>query len=190
MACQRHIPSLEGLHTKYKNQGLVVLAVCQEKVDVVKKAIEKERISYPVALDKSQATSKQFPNSNASVSYLIDPSGNVIWAGRVHELNEDALKAGLAGAKPSLLLKKTQDRPGDSAARTPTETKPSGPEKKPAAQPTGPTELLTLKDGTKVRGRTVSRSADKIYFKGEDGKAKFYNQDQIQSLQKIENPGE
>ncbi|MCF8589763.1 cytochrome c biogenesis protein DipZ [Gordonia liuliyuniae] len=81
--CQRSIPHVVDWYEKYRAAGLEVIGVhtpeyAFEKVPAnVKKAAERLRITYPVALDPAFSTWTTYRNSYWPAHYLIDASGTV-----------------------------------------------------------------------------------------------------------------
>ena len=81
--CIRTQPYLRGWHKTYKDDGLVVVGVhapefAFEKLPAnVKKAVEKAKLEYPIALDNDFSTWNAFKNQYWPASYLIDKDGKV-----------------------------------------------------------------------------------------------------------------
>lgn len=86
--CIRNNPYLEKWYETYKDDGFVVLGIHApefsfEKVPAnVKKGVQEQRITYPVALDNNFDTWNAFENRSWPSSYLINKDGKVR---RVHE---------------------------------------------------------------------------------------------------------
>ena len=49
--CRKEMPDLETLYKRFKNQGLVILAISDEDAGKVKPFIAQEKVSYPILLD-------------------------------------------------------------------------------------------------------------------------------------------
>ena len=49
--CRKEMPDLNALYKQYKHQGLVILAISDEKDDTVKKFIADKGYTYPILLD-------------------------------------------------------------------------------------------------------------------------------------------
>lgn len=81
--CARAVPHVVRWHTKYKDQGLVVIGVhtpefgFERNAASVQKAIGRYAIGYPVALDNQYATWRAFDNQYWPALYLIDKRGHV-----------------------------------------------------------------------------------------------------------------
>ncbi|MGW8250627.1 MAG: redoxin domain-containing protein [Anaerolineales bacterium] len=96
------IPSLREWHSKYTDQGLVVIGnhypefSYEEKLDNLKKAIDDLKIEYPVVQDNEGATWRAYDNHYWPTLYLIDKRGHIrfrhIGEGAYQE-TEDAIQA-------------------------------------------------------------------------------------------------
>ena len=81
--CLRTLPFISKWYEKYKDRGLVVLGVhapefaFERDVSNVQKAVDQNRITYPVALDNSFETWKAFDNQYWPAHYFIDKSGHI-----------------------------------------------------------------------------------------------------------------
>jgi cytochrome c biogenesis protein CcdA/thiol-disulfide isomerase/thioredoxin len=81
--CQRTLPYLTKWYDTYKDKGFVVLGLhapefAFEKVPAnVQKAIQENKINYPVGLDNDFGTWKNYKNQFWPASYLIDKEGKI-----------------------------------------------------------------------------------------------------------------
>jgi len=81
--CLRAIPYVRAWAEKYKDQGLVVIGVhapefaFERNLDNVKRAIAKQQISYPVAVDNSYAVWRAYQNQYWPAHYFIDAQGRI-----------------------------------------------------------------------------------------------------------------
>lgn len=86
--CIRNNPYLSEWYQKYKNHGLVVVGVhapefaFEKNINNVQKAVNEQKIPYPVVLDNDFMTWNTYENRSWPTSYLIDATGQVR---RVHE---------------------------------------------------------------------------------------------------------
>jgi thiol-disulfide isomerase/thioredoxin len=97
--CQNVMPSLKEWHTKYKDQGLVIIGnhypefSYEENLDTLKEAITRFDIQYPVAQDNDGVTWRAYKNHYWPALYLIDKQGHVryvhIGEGRYKETEEN-----------------------------------------------------------------------------------------------------
>jgi len=83
--CIRTLPHIESLYEKYKDNGLVVIGVHSPEFAFegnpknVADAIDKFRLTYPVAMDNSFTTWNNFKNRYWPAQYLIDQNGRVVY---------------------------------------------------------------------------------------------------------------
>ena len=88
--CLRTIPYVRAWAEKYKDQGLVVIGVhtpefaFERNVDNIRAAIEKLKITYPVAVDNNYAIWRAFDNEYWPAHYFIDAQGRI----RFHHFGE------------------------------------------------------------------------------------------------------
>ena len=97
--CQHVIPSLKDWHSKFADQGLVIIGnhfpefSYEEDLDNVKEAIAREGIEYAVAQDNDGATWRAYKNHYWPALYLIDKQGHLryvhIGEGRYSETEEN-----------------------------------------------------------------------------------------------------
>jgi len=101
--CREEMPQLEALWQRYQKQGLVVLAVSEDRgrTKKVRKFIAKRGFTFPVALDRKSKIGRAYRVSGLPASALIDRHGNVVgnlvgfrdWAGEdAHALVQALLK--------------------------------------------------------------------------------------------------
>jgi len=103
--CQNVMPSLKEWHTKYNDQGLVIIGnhypefSYEEDLSNLKEAIARYDIQYAVAQDNDGATWRAYKNHYWPALYLIDKQGHIryvhIGEGRYKETEEN-IKALLA----------------------------------------------------------------------------------------------
>lgn len=103
--CQNVMPSLKEWHSKYKDQGLVIVGnhypefSDEANLANLKDAIARSGIEYPVAQDNDGETWRAYKNRYWPALYLIDKQGHIryvhIGEGRYSETEEN-IKALLA----------------------------------------------------------------------------------------------
>jgi len=77
------IPSLREWHTKYKDQGLVIIGnhfpefAYEEELANVQDAVTRLDIKYAVAQDNTGATWRAYKNHYWPTLYLIDKQGHI-----------------------------------------------------------------------------------------------------------------
>lgn len=93
--CRSEMPDIEKVYAKFKNQGLVVLAVdLQEGPAAVKRYAHELGLTFPIALDQSGRIGVTYGARGIPTSYLIDRSGDVV-AGTIgaHTWNDASTRA-------------------------------------------------------------------------------------------------
>jgi len=81
--CLRAIPFVRAWAEKYKDQGLVVIGIhapefaFERNVKNVERAIAKQKISYPVAVDNAYAIWRAYQNRYWPAHYFIDAQGRI-----------------------------------------------------------------------------------------------------------------
>ncbi|WP_088954547.1 thioredoxin family protein [Variovorax sp. HW608] len=108
--CLNHMPYVKEWHSKYKNQGLVVVGIhtpefaYEKPAGNVRKAIERLGIEHAVAQDNEYKTWKAFGNQYWPATYLIDKNGRIVYShfgeGRYGE-TERRIQALLAEPAPA-----------------------------------------------------------------------------------------
>lgn len=83
--CIRTLPYVTSWHQKYQDQGLVVVGVhtpefpFERSTANVQKALERFKITYPVAQDNRYATWEAYRNQYWPAVYLIDKQGRIAY---------------------------------------------------------------------------------------------------------------
>jgi len=103
--CQNVMPSLKEWHSKYKDEGLVIIGnhfpefSYEADLDNLKNAIAEDGIEYAVAQDNNGDTWRAYKNNYWPTLYLIDKQGHIryvhIGEGR-YKQTEENIKALLA----------------------------------------------------------------------------------------------
>ena len=103
--CQHVMPSLKEWHSKYKDQGLVIIGnhfpefSYEQDLENLKNAIAEDGIEYAVAQDNNGDTWRAYKNQYWPTLYLIDKQGHIryvhIGEGQYKETEEN-IKALLA----------------------------------------------------------------------------------------------
>jgi len=78
--CEEEMPAMERLHRRYKDKGLVVLAI-SEDVDgasVVGPYLKKHNLTFPVGLDPKMAVAGDYGVWAVPSTFIIDRSGKRI----------------------------------------------------------------------------------------------------------------
>ncbi len=79
--CRKEMPSMERLHQRYKERGLVVLAVSQDQAGSreVKAFADELKLSFPVWHDRDGLVGRQYSIPGVPTSYLIARDGRVAY---------------------------------------------------------------------------------------------------------------
>jgi peroxiredoxin len=76
--CRKEMPDLDALYNKFKDQGLVVLAISDEEAAKVAPFIAERKISYPVLLDPGRKVNDAFIVEGIPKSFVYDRSGKMV----------------------------------------------------------------------------------------------------------------
>ena len=83
--CQRVIPYLNAWHTKYEDEGLVIVGIhtpefeFEKDIENVQRAVDKFEIPWLVALDNDYSTWRAYNNRYWPRKYLIDIDGFIVY---------------------------------------------------------------------------------------------------------------
>ena len=79
--CVEELPSLENAWQRYRQQGLVVLAVSGEESDVVTSFLERlpSDITFPVLIDGGMKSGNRWQIRGLPTTVVVDRSGDVHW---------------------------------------------------------------------------------------------------------------
>ena len=76
--CRKEMPDLEALYERFKDQGLVVLAISNEKEEKVRPFIDKAKYSYPVLLDSDGKVSERYVVEGIPHSFVFNREGKLV----------------------------------------------------------------------------------------------------------------
>jgi peroxiredoxin len=76
--CRKEMPDLAALYDKYKDKGLVILAISDEESAKVVPFIAEHRIEYPIALDPGGAVHKAYLVEGIPKSFVYDRNGKLV----------------------------------------------------------------------------------------------------------------
>jgi peroxiredoxin len=76
--CRKEMPDLNTLFQKFKDQGLVVLAISDEDAAKVSPFIADRKISYPVLLDPGRKITESFQVEGIPKSFVYDRAGKLV----------------------------------------------------------------------------------------------------------------
>ena len=76
--CEEEMPSMERLHQRFKDQGLVVLAISEdsEGANLVNPYLKKHRLTFPVGLDPKMSVAGLYGVWGIPSTFIIDRKGN------------------------------------------------------------------------------------------------------------------
>ena len=115
--CQHVLPSVTAWYDTYHDAGLEVIGVhtpefaFEHDPDNVREAVTKESIHYPVGLDNSSATWRNYRNSYWPAAYLIDATGTVRYVKYGegdYQHTETLIRQLLVAANPAVALPQPQ----------------------------------------------------------------------------------
>jgi len=76
--CRKEMPDLDALYNKFKDHGLVVLAISDEEAAKVSPFISERKISYPVLLDPGRKVNDLFIVEGIPKSFVYDRDGKMV----------------------------------------------------------------------------------------------------------------
>jgi peroxiredoxin len=76
--CEEEMPSMERLHQRFKDRGLVVLAIAEDSggAAVVAPYVKRHRLSFPVGLDPKSEVATLYGVWGVPSTFIIDRRGN------------------------------------------------------------------------------------------------------------------
>jgi len=79
--CRKEMPSMERLHQRYRERGLVVLALSQDQAGSgeVKAFVDGLKLTFPVWHDRDGLVGRQYSIPGVPTSYLIGRDGRVAY---------------------------------------------------------------------------------------------------------------
>ena len=76
--CRKEMPDLEALYLRFKDQGLVVLAVSDEDAAKVRPFLAERNITYAVLLDPGRKVNEQLQIEGIPKSFVYDRGGKLV----------------------------------------------------------------------------------------------------------------
>jgi peroxiredoxin len=76
--CRKEMPDLESLYIRFKDQGLVVLAISDEDATKVKPFIAEHRFTYPILLDPGRKVSNLYQIEGIPNTFIYDREGKLV----------------------------------------------------------------------------------------------------------------
>ena len=97
--CQNAVPHMQKIYEKYGHKGFVLIGVhspefaSEKNVDLIKKFLMHEHITFPVAIDNDHVVWNKYHNQYWPTLYLIDKRGRIrarhIGEGGYHSISHD-----------------------------------------------------------------------------------------------------
>ncbi|HXB66737.1 MAG TPA: TlpA disulfide reductase family protein [Candidatus Acidoferrales bacterium] len=75
--CRKEIPDLDALYKRFKDQGLVILAISDEEAGKVKPFVAQQKSGYPVLLDAGGSVNKLFRVEGIPKTFVYDREGKL-----------------------------------------------------------------------------------------------------------------
>jgi peroxiredoxin len=78
--CKEEMPSMERLYQRFKDKGLVVLAISvdAEGAQVVIPFVKEHKLTYPIGLDPKMNVVEKYGVRGLPSSYFVDKKGNLV----------------------------------------------------------------------------------------------------------------
>jgi peroxiredoxin len=78
--CREEMPAMERLYQRYRDRGLVVLAVSvdAEGAAVVAPFVAEQRLTYPIGLDPQMAVARTYGVRGLPSSFFVDRQGRLV----------------------------------------------------------------------------------------------------------------
>jgi len=102
--CRTSIPHLTEMQHKFKDQGVTIIGVSNEKADIVKPFVKNEKagpMDYTVAVDPERKISAgymaAFGVRGIPHAFIVGKDGNLAWHGHPMDGMDEVLKAVIAG---------------------------------------------------------------------------------------------
>ncbi|HYW70444.1 MAG TPA: TlpA disulfide reductase family protein [Pyrinomonadaceae bacterium] len=76
--CRKEMPDLDTLYRKFKDQGLVILAIDDEEVAKIKPYLAEHPVSYTILLDPGRKTNQSFRIDGIPKSFVYDREGKLV----------------------------------------------------------------------------------------------------------------
>lgn len=76
--CRKEMPDLETLYNRFKDQGLVVLAISDEDANKVKPFISERSFTYPILLDPGRKVNDLYEIEGIPKTFVYDRDGKLV----------------------------------------------------------------------------------------------------------------
>lgn len=75
--CRKEMPNLDSLYRKYQKHGLVILALSDEKPEVVESYLSGHAVTYPILIDEGHKVAEAFHVDGIPKSFVYDRAGKL-----------------------------------------------------------------------------------------------------------------
>jgi len=75
--CRKELPDLQALYQRFRDKGLMVLAISDEDADKVSQFLVSSKITFPVLLDHGRKVSESFGVDGIPKSFVYDGEGRL-----------------------------------------------------------------------------------------------------------------
>ncbi len=76
--CRKEMPDLEALYQKFKDQGLIILAISDEDIAKVQPFLAQRNFTYPVLLDPGRKVNSLFHVEGIPKNFVFDRGGKLV----------------------------------------------------------------------------------------------------------------
>jgi peroxiredoxin len=76
--CRKEMPDLDALYKRFKDQGLVILAISDEDAGKVRLFVAQQKITYPILLDPGRKVNQLFQIEGIPKSFVYDRTGRLV----------------------------------------------------------------------------------------------------------------
>ncbi len=76
--CRRELPDLDALDKRFRDRGLVILAITDEQASRVMPFLREQKIDYPVLLDPGQKVRQQLRVDGIPDTFIYDRQGRLV----------------------------------------------------------------------------------------------------------------
>lgn len=76
--CRKEMPDLDALYQRFKDQGLIILAISDEEVGKVKSYLAERPVTYPILLDPGRKVNDLFRINGIPKSFVYDRKGKLV----------------------------------------------------------------------------------------------------------------
>jgi peroxiredoxin len=76
--CRKEMPDMEKVYQRFRDQGLIVLAISDEEIGKVAPFVHDRKVSYPILLDPGRKTAMAFQVEGIPRSFLYDANGKLV----------------------------------------------------------------------------------------------------------------